>query len=214
MNNNAIVVGATGVVGKELVSQLCADDTIDTVTCLVRTELNFTHDKLIQHTINFEEVSSWQSLVVGQCLYCALGTTLKQAGNKDAQQKIDLELPIEIASVAKQNGVEHLALVSSTGADANSNSFYLSLKGKLEAELTALSFQSLTIVQPSVLDIKRQAFRLGETIAIKVLNALQFMPVFKLYKPITPAQVAKALIYYQGENKSGVVVKKLDELFI
>lgn len=214
MNNTVIVVGATGVVGLELIKQLCADDTFSQVVCLVRQTIKINDPKLTQHIVDFNEPKSWQHRMTANTVYCALGTTLKQAGNKTAQKKVDLDLPIAIAEAAKSNNACHYALVSSAGADASSSSFYLSLKGKLEQRLIALNFDSLTIVQPSVLDAERNEFRLGEKIAIKLLNILQFVPIFRQYKPITPAQVAKALIHFQQQNKFGVTVKKLEQLFI
>lgn len=214
MNKTAIVIGATGVVGFELVKQLCADDTFSKVITLGRRAANFQNDKLIQHVVDFNDPRSWQDLLVADTLFCSLGTTLKQAGSKEAQKSIDLDLPKLIAAKAKSNGVRNFALVSSTGAEVNSNSFYLSLKGRLEQYLQELNFSTLTIVQPSVLDAKRTEFRLGEEVAIKLLKGLQFLPGFRLYRPIKSAQVAKALIFYQHKNNEGLLVKKLDELFI
>lgn len=214
INKTAIVVGATGVVGCELVKQLCTDGTFDQVITLGRRTINFHSDKLTQHIVDFSTPKSWQHLVVADTLFCALGTTLKQAGSKPAQQSIDLDLPKLIAKTAKSNGVNNFALVSSVGADASSSSFYLSLKGKLEQYLQQLNFITVTIVQPSVLDAKRNEFRFGEEVAIKLLKALQFLPGLKQYRPIKAGLVAKALLFYQRQNNSGLIVKKLDELFI
>lgn len=213
-NKSAIVVGATGVVGLELVKQLCASDAYSKVTCLARRAIESNHDKLTQHIVNFDNPKNWQDLVYADSLFCAIGTTLRQAGDKATQKRIDLDLPMAIANIAKTNGVKSFALVSSTGADAASSSFYLSLKGELEQGLEDLGFNALTIVQPSVLDAKRKEFRFGEEIAIKMLKALQFIPALKPYRPITPEQVAKALIYFQQKNDKGTAVKKLNELFI
>lgn len=214
MSKTAIVVGATGVVGLELVKQLCANDTYSHVTTLSRRPIDFSHEKLTQSIVDFSNLASWQELVNADTLFCALGTTLKQAGSKQAQSAIDLDLPVKIANTAKASGVKNFALVSSTGADAESSSFYLSLKGKLEQHLSSLDFNTLTIVQPSVLDAERNEFRLGEKVAIKLLKGLQFLPVFKQYRPIKSAQVAKALIHFQQHNSGGLVIKKLEQLFI
>ncbi len=214
MTKVAIVVGGTGVVGRELVAQLCNNDHYSKVISLGRRELAYQHDKLEQQIVNFDDKDSWQQLIIADDLFCALGTTLKQAGSKAAQEKIDLDLPVQIAIAAKSNGVKGFGLVSSSAADASSNSYYFSLKGKLEQELQSLNFEQLTIVQPSVLVGQRTDFRLGETIAIKLLNALQFLPVFKQYKPITGVQVAKALIHFHLGNQDRVLVKKLEQLFI
>lgn len=214
MTKRAVVVGATGVVGKELVRQLCQHPDFSQVVCLVRREFDFNSTKLIQHVVDFQQPEHWQHLVQGDVVFCALGSTMKKAGSKSALQKVDLNLPITIANMAKHNAVQSFALVSSTGANANSKSFYLSLKGKLEQHLTALQFSTLTIVRPSLIVGNRSEFRLGEEIAVAALKLLKHVPVVKRYRAITGQQVAKALIHYYLANPSGVSIKQLDELFI
>lgn len=214
MTKQAVVVGATGVVGKELVKQLCQHPEFSQVVCLVRREFDFTSAKLTQHIVDFEQPENWQNLVQGNVVFCALGSTIKKAGSKSALQKIDLDLPVTIANIAKHNVVQSFALVSSTGANANSTSFYLSLKGKLEQHLTSLQFSTLSIVRPSLIVGNRDEFRLGEEIAVAALKLLKHVPVIKRYRSITGQQVAKALIHYYLANPSGVSIKQLDELFI
>lgn len=214
MTNTALVVGATGLVGAELVQLLCHHDDYDNVICLSRRALPLQHAKLNNHIVDFTRPDTWQHLLKGDVLYCALGTTIKRAGSKGIQKSIDLTLPLTLAQTAKNNGVTAFALVSSTGADANSSSFYLSLKGQLEQGVKALNFSQLTIVQPSVLTGQRTEFRLGERLAIGILNRLSWLPGIREYQPISGHQVAKALLYFQQQNHGGITVKKRRELFI
>lgn len=214
MTKHAIVVGATGVVGKELVTKLCNDPDYHQVTCLVRRQLDYKSGKLQQHLVDFEQPDSWAELIYADVVFCALGTTLKQAGSKQAQQRIDLDLPVTIANIARQNEVPAFALVSSTGADAHAKSFYLALKGKLEQHLQSLGFNATTIVRPSLLVGDRNEFRLGEEIAIKLLRLFKHFPIIKRYRPITGQQVAAALIHYHKQNDAGLLIKQLDQLFI
>lgn len=211
---SALVVGATGVVGRELVTELCQNAKVDQVIVLARRELNVQHKKLKCHVVDFDRTETWQHLVKADSVYCALGTTLKQAGSKEVQRKIDLELPVAIASAAKINKVKQFALVSSVGANAASNSFYLATKGQLEQQIKALEFEKLTIVKPSVIKGERPEFRLGEHIGIWLLTLLKPLPLVSRYRPISGNMVAKALIHWHTSSGKGECIKQLDELFV
>jgi uncharacterized protein YbjT (DUF2867 family) len=210
----ALVVGATGVVGRELVNELCQDKSVEQVIVLARRELSVQHKKLKCHVVDFNQPDTWQQLVNADSVYCALGTTLKQAGSKEAQRRIDLELPLAIASAAKKNGVNQFALVSSVGANANSNSFYLATKGQLEQQIKDLEFNKLTIVKPSVIKGVRPEFRLGEHVGIWLLSLFKWLPIINRYRPITGNMVAKGLIYWHSVSNDKVTIKQLNELFV
>lgn len=214
MSKTALILGATGLVGTELVQLLCHHQDYDKVICLSRRALAWQHPKLTQYIVDFTAPETWQHLVQGDVVYCALGTTIKQAGSKQAQKDIDLTLPLAIAQVARKNDITAFALVSSTGADADSSSFYLSLKGQLEQGLMALEFTQLTIVQPSILTGQRAEFRFGERVAHCLLTLFHWMPGVREYQPISGHQVAKALIHFHQENRGGVTIKKRRALFI
>lgn len=212
--SSALVVGATGVVGRELVSELCNDASVNTVIVLARRNLEFEHKKLTCHVVEFDQPQTWQHLVKTDSVFCALGTTIKQAGSKGAQRKIDLDLPVAIATVAKANGVRKFALVSSVGANANSSSFYLATKGQLEQQVKSLEFHQLTIVKPSVIKGKRPEFRLGEHVGIWLLSLLKWLPFINKYRPISGNMVAKGLIHWHLVSNDKITIKQLDELFV
>ena len=160
----AIVVGATGAVGRDLVEVLCNDPRYTEVRTFTRRELGIENPKIRPYVVDFERTEGWHDLVQGDVIFSALGTSKKQAGSKEAQYHIDHDYQIMFAQFAKRNGVRHMVLVSSAGADASSAFFYMKLKGIIERDMEALGFEGLTIVQPPSL-IRKHAKRPLETIS-------------------------------------------------
>ena len=189
----AIVVGATGAVGRDLVEALCADPRYTEVRTFTRRELG----------VDFERTEGWHDLVQGDVIFSALGTSKKQAGSKEAQYHIDHDYQLMFATFAKQNGVRHMVLVSSAGADTGSSFFYMKLKGVIERDVEALGFAGLTIVQPPSL-IRKHAKRPLETISVKALQALNAIGLFKSMAPISTEIVAQCMAEVGGEPFEGV----------
>ncbi len=190
-SKKALVLGASGLVGGQLLQQLLDSDQYDQVVSLGRRPMDLQHPKLIQETLDFDQPDP--SKIVGDDLFCALGTTLKKAGSKEAQYRIDCIYPYEFGRIAKQNGVSKYLLVSSVGADANSTNFYLRTKGDLEKRIEGLGFDCFAAARPSFLLGHRTEFRLGEKIGIALAVALA--PIIpKKYRGVQAAAVAKALI--------------------
>ena len=144
----AIVIGATGAVGKELVKVLLSRPDYETVITFTRRPLGIDSPKLESHVIDFDRPDTWEDLVRGDVLFSALGTSLKQAGSKEAQYKIDHDYQLSFARAARAKGVSHFVLVSSAGADPSSSFFYLKLKGIIEKDAEALAFPGLSILRP------------------------------------------------------------------
>ena len=158
------------------------------------------HPKLKEHVIDFDEPENWKHLVTGDHLFSALGTTIKKAGNKDAQYKIDYTYQYEVARIASENGAQGYALVSSLGANADSSSFYPRIKGELDEAVQKLTFDQVLILRPSFLDGNRDEFRFGERIGIMVAKVFCKIPGLKKYHPIKAEVVANAMI--KGLNSS------------
>jgi uncharacterized protein YbjT (DUF2867 family) len=208
----AIVIGATGLVGSTLVEQLLANPTYGKVTLLVRKPLPISHPKLVQEIIDFDKPDA--SKMIGDTLFCAMGTTLKKAGSKAAQYKIDCTYPYEIGKIARDNGVKQYILVSSLGANAHSNNFYLKTKGDLEQKLAALNFPTFISVRPSIILGDRQEFRLGEkigTVFMQILSPL-LMGGLKKYRGITAHQIAKAMQILSSQQLVGTHFVESDGL--
>jgi uncharacterized protein YbjT (DUF2867 family) len=149
----ALVIGATGLVGKQLVQLLLAGSHFHKVIVFGRRSLGIAHAKLGEHLINFDAVEEWQHLVKGDVLFSTLGTTLKQARGQSQQYRVDYHYQFKFAEAAARNGVPAYVLVSSSGANPNSLIFYSRMKGALEAAVKKLGFQSTNILQPGLLTV-------------------------------------------------------------
>lgn len=209
----AIVIGATGLVGRELVKQLLEHPSFSTVKVLVRRPLDLQHPRLQTHVIRFDDVTSWAPLVTGDVLFSALGTTLRQAGSKEAQYLVDHTYQLEAAKSAANNSVPAYVLVSSAGADTRSRIFYSRMKGELERDVRNLSFQSITIIQPSLLAGDREKERWGEKISDRFLKLFNSAGLFRKYRPVPGATVARAMIRASIQQSAGVHTYTLDEVF-
>lgn len=146
-------------------------------------------------------------------LFSCLGTTLKQAGSKEKQYQIDYTYQYQFAEAASRNGVPCYVLVSSTGADPASSLFYSRIKGELERDVKALHFSGIHFLQPSLLHGKRKDERFGEKFGYHLLRGLNAVGLFRKYRPIDGATVAKGMIAAALAEKPGVHTYTLDEIF-
>jgi uncharacterized protein YbjT (DUF2867 family) len=214
MAKTAIILGASGLVGNEVLIQLIADTDFEKIKLFVRKPLSINHPRLEQHIVNFDDVESFKHLIAGHVLFCCLGTTIKTAGSQEAFKKVDHHYPLAFAKIAKQNGVKKYLIISSIGAEKNSSSFYLRTKGEIEFDLSNLNFESLIIVRPSMLLGNRNGFRLGESIGKMVMKAISFLFIgnLKRYKAIEARDVAKAMVKISKTNTLGITIAQSDKL--
>lgn len=216
MSNTAIVIGATGVVGHELVTQLAQAKHIDRVRSLTRRPVEYPpplQERVDNHVIDFAQPAATADLFKGDLLFSCLGTTLKQAGSVAAQRQVDLEYQYECAALAAQQGVKHYFLVSSSGANRRSPFAYPKMKGELEHAVQQLPFTSITILQPSLLLGQRQDHRPAEVAAAKLLPILTRLPGLNKYRPITGAQVAERLVQESKHSSTGSKTISLEQIF-
>lgn len=209
----AIVIGATGVVGRELVKILSADNRISEVVTFTRREYEFNSSKVINYIIDFDNIEKYSDLVEGEFLFSCLGTTKSQAGSISNQRKVDLEYQYEFAKIAQRNGVHHYFLVSSPGASSTSSSAYLKMKGELEELVHQLDFASISILKPSLIDGTRADFRFFEKCTIILSSCIQFLPWLKKYRKIKGLEIAMKMFFEAFNNPSGKKEYVLDELF-
>jgi uncharacterized protein YbjT (DUF2867 family) len=211
--HTALIIGATGLVGKELVNLLLTDANFSKVVVFGRRSLNIQNEKLVEHLIDFDTPAQWQDLVKGDVLFSTLGTTLKQAGSQNAQYKVDYFYQYQFAEAASRNGVPTYVLVSSASASPDSILFYSRMKGTLELEVKKLSLKSINIIQPGLLHGHRDTERTGEKIGYSVLSALTTTGLVKKYRPIHGKVVARAMINAALSARPGAHTFTLDEVF-
>lgn len=200
---HALIIGVTGATGSDLLQQLLADDAFDRVDVFVRRPFAIVHAKLHAHRINFDAPDEWRDLVRGDVLFSCLGTTLKIAGSKEAQWKIDYDYQYEFAKAARANDVGTYVLVSADGASARSPLFYSRMKGKLEDAVKALGFRNTVIFNPPILE-RKNTDRSGEVTGIRVLRFLNRFGILRSQTPLSTEILARAMISAAKANTTGV----------
>ncbi|MDC0201954.1 NAD(P)H-binding protein [Flavobacteriales bacterium] len=191
---HALVLGATGATGQEIVKLLLEDSNFCKVSVFVRGTIDIDHEKLIIHKINFSRLSEYNSLVKGDVLFSALGTTKQESGGEKEQFLVDYTYQYEFAKMASENGVSHYSLVSSIGANKNSLFFYPKIKGDLEESVKSLQFNKIQIFQPPSLIRQPELIRSGEKNSIKILKGINKLGFLKSFKPLLVKDLAMKII--------------------
>ena len=191
---HALILGATGATGKELVKELLNNPNFYKISVFGRRVPDIDNKKLFKYKIDFSELNKIKKLLSGDILFSALGTTLKQAGSKKQQFLVDYTYQYEFAKIAVENGTKNYSLVSSTGADKNSFFFYPKIKGELEESVKKLPFDKIQIFQPPTLIRQPALARKGEKIGIKVFNKLNKIGFLKSQKPLPVKILARIMI--------------------
>jgi uncharacterized protein YbjT (DUF2867 family) len=199
------LIGASGLVGHQLVVQLLENHKIEKLRIFVRRRTGIVHPKLEELVIDFDKPESWTHLVKGDLLFSSLGTTIKTAKTKENQYKVDFTYQYNFAKAAADNGVPVYVLVSSMGANAKSTVFYSRMKGEMDEEVTKLKFKKLLIFRPSILDGDRQEKRIAEKIGLVISRFLTRF-VLKRYKPTPVDRLADKMIRSSLDETSGLRV--------
>lgn len=210
---HALLLGASGLVGSQFLTLLLAENSITSVTALVRKPLPVQHTKLRQVAINFDSPDKDKADFKCDLVFSALGTTISKAGSKDNFRLVDYTYQLEVATLAKQQGARCFTLVSALGADAKSPIFYNRVKGEIEEALQKLNFESLLLLRPSILLGARNENRPGEAAAQWVAKKMPFLfsgPLEK-YKGVTAERVAAAMLQPVRNPFQGIrVLENLD----
>lgn len=207
----ALIIGATGMVGSSLLLKLVASDDYNRVVAFVRKSTGISHSKLTEFVVNFDDITEWATHIQGDVLFSCMGTTLRDAGSKSEQFRVDFEYQYNVARAAAGNGVKQYLLVSSAGASAGSANFYLATKGKLDDAVRQLTFEQCVVLRPGQLYGNRQHKRPAENYALRLMFLANRAGLFQKYRPIHAGEVADALISAAQKHLSGTF--SLNELF-
>ena len=212
----ALIFGSSGLIGNNLVKIILQNNKYDQIKLFVRSEKENNNPKLEIIKTDFNNLEKHKNSIVGDdCFFC-IGTTRKNTPNKNEYIKVEYNLPVAVAKMAKSNSVNHFIYVSSLGSNPNASGLYLKNKGQAEQQLINLNFSKLSIIRPSILLGNRKENRIGEKVAQFFFKNLLFLFVGKLrsFKPINAEIVAKAIIIIIQKNKNNVYFSsdKLEEL--
>jgi uncharacterized protein YbjT (DUF2867 family) len=196
MPRTALIIGATGLVGSELLKLLIKDNYYSEVVVFSRKIVLDTAEKVTQHVVNFDKLEDYKEKLFANDIFCCLGTTMKNAGSKDAFYKVDFEYVITVAKLTSANGATTFNLISAMGADANSSVFYSKVKGEIEEAIKKLKFRSINILRPSLIIGQRNESRPLERLAQTMGKRLPFLfsGPFRKYRPIKASDIAKGVL--------------------
>ena len=203
----ALLFGASGLVGSHLLNQLISNNNYSKIKLFVRSTIEIDDPKMEIIQTDFNNLENHKEDIKGDdCFFC-IGTTKKNSPDKKEYKRVELDVPKQIAQIAKSNSVNSFVFVSSGYADPKSSGDYLKFKGEVEEELKRLNFSKLGIMRPSFLLGDRKEKRVGEKIGIFVFKLLSplFLGPLKKMKPIHSATVAKAMIAITQNDSSQTI---------
>ena len=204
-----LLLGSTGAVGREVLSQALADARVGTVIAPTRRPLA-AHDKLTNPVTDFTPLDPAAPWWRADAVVCALGTTIKVAGSQAAFAAVDRDLVIATARLARQAGATRMVLNTALGTSPRGN-FYLRTKAEAEAGVRALGFPSLTIVRPSLIAADRAVVRPGEVAGLWVARALGPL-IPRRYRPVPAGRIARALLEAAVQGQPGEQIVESERL--
>jgi len=208
----ALIIGATGATGKDLVNVLLQDPGYTEVVIFVRRPTQIIHPKLEEILTDFDDLEKVSGDINGDILFICLGTTLKAAGSKDEQRHIDYAIPLKFAELAKRNHITRMVLLSAYGASPTSKVFYSKLKGELDEGISKLVLDQYIIFRPGLL-LRKDSDRLGEKISAGLLKFLNSLGLIRKFKPLPTSLLAEKLAKAPVSLADGKHIIALDEIF-
>lgn len=200
---NVLLLGASGLVGSNVLTELLAHDQVGQITILVRNSLQLTHPKLTQVRTDFTDLSALDSIGSVDALFCCIGTTRKKTPDLVQYKAIDYGITMEVARRAKQLGCKQIHLISSVGAKAKSSNFYLKIKGEIEEGIQTLGFETCLIYRPSMLIGARNESRPAENIGQILTPVFDFFTFGGNYHSIRATNLAQCMVRQVEISKPG-----------
>ncbi|MGY3052770.1 uncharacterized protein YbjT (DUF2867 family) [Pedobacter sp. UYEF25] len=214
MGRTAIIFGATGLIGDILLQKLIDDEAYEKITVVARRPLTLKHEKIYFVETDFDNLENHSAQIVGDDIFCCIGTIQKNTPDLKIYRKIDYQYPLDFAAIGLKNGSSSYNLISSMSANANSRFFYTKLKGELERDLSKMFFKTINIYRPSLLDGERTGTRTAENFFIKAmrfLNPLLIGPL-KKYRSIKAEIVARAMLQEAKKESPGIHIFQSDQI--
>lgn len=208
----ALIIGATGATGRDLVQILLQDTDYTGVKIFVRNATGITHPKLSEVITDFDRLEDVAGEINGDVWFSCLGTTLKTAGSREKQWHIDYEIPLRFAEIAKRNNIRCAVLLSAYGASVSSRVFYSKMKGNLEHDIDRLVFNQYIIFRPGLL-LRKNTDRWGERISAGILQLFNTLGILKKYQPLATPILADKLSKAPKIMETGKRLIELDKIF-
>lgn len=209
----AIIIGATGLIGQNLLTLLESDNFYDEIEIWVRKPLKTSSSKVKVKIVDFDKITETAS-INANAVFCCVGTTIKKAKTQEAFRKVDFDIPVSIAKLCQDAKVEKFIVISSLGANKDSKNNYLRVKGEMETEISSLNIQTIKILRPALLMGKRDEFRPGELIGKFIMQMIGFVFVGKLrkYRGIKAITVAGAMQKIAKDHLKGIRIFESNEI--
>jgi len=214
MSYKAIIVGASGLIGSNLLKILLAEPLYTGITILVRKKTGISNPKLTEILVDFDTFDIYALNINAHALFCCIGTTKNKTPNLTDYYKIEHDYPIKLGQLALENGVKQYHYVSSIGADKNSAAYYTKFKGQTEHDLQQLNLQVLHIYRPSILAGDRKDHRPMEQFANALMNIINPLLIgqYKKYRSIPAKTVAMAMYKQSINSEEGVFIHPSDQI--
>ncbi|HTD41896.1 MAG TPA: oxidoreductase [Mucilaginibacter sp.] len=214
MSNKVVIAGASGLIGSKLLNILLHQPDYDEILIVVRKTLPIIDKRLVQLVIDFDKLNEHAAAISGHAIFCCLGSTKKKTPDLALYRKIDHDYPLQLAQLAKQNGVEQYHLVSAIGANSKSSNFYTKMKGETEEDIKNVGFKCLHIYQPSILTGDRKERRPAERFAIGLMKVIDPLLIggLKKYRSIPAETVAQAMFNESTKKQEGVFMHTSDKI--
>lgn len=209
----ALIIGATGATGKDLVNVMLQDPGYTEIVLFVRRPSGMANPKLVEILTDFDKLEEVSEHIKGDTWFSCLGTTLKVAGSKDKQRHIDYDIPARFAEIAKRNGIARTVLLSAYGASSTSRVFYSRIKGDLEQKIDSLAFDTYIIFRPGLL-LRKDTDRVGERLSAGVLKFLNRLGLVRKFRPLPTSILAEKMAKAPKVLSAGKHVIELDKTFV
>ncbi len=214
MSKRAILLGASGLIGSNLLELLLANDEFSTVTILVRRPLGIKSPKLIEIVTDFSDLTTLKEIITGDIVFSCLGSTKSKTPDLSEYRRIDHDIPVQIAEYASENNIEQFHLISSLGANPKASNFYSKMKGETEEDIKKTGIPSIYIYQPSLLRGKRKEKRFFEQLALQVTKVIDPLLIgsLKKYRSIEIEKIAQAMVNQSLKHQKGIFTYQSDQI--